>query len=171
MNIYFTADTHFGHENIIDYCNRPFTCARDMQAFMINAWNNVVGHNDRVYHLGDFGFLNHSTFEHILSKLNGEVYLIRGNHDQDYVEKVVDHTFRYHEFKFSSFHQYRNSTLEVALFHYPIERWHHMKRDMIHLHGHVHGNMGVVTAPNRIDVGVDNWEYAPVSVEQIKNVL
>ena len=53
---YFIADTHFNHENIIEYCNRPFKNAKEMSEYIITKWNSVVTQKDIVYHLGDVGF-------------------------------------------------------------------------------------------------------------------
>ena len=54
MNTFIIADTHFNHKNIIDYCNRPFTDADNMNTALIQNWNSVVKSDDIVYHLGDF---------------------------------------------------------------------------------------------------------------------
>ena len=81
--IFFTSDTHFGHENIIKYCNRPFSSAKEMDECLINNWNGVVSDSDTVYILGDF--LKNGDCQIIndyLKRLNGEKYLILGNHDE-----------------------------------------------------------------------------------------
>ena len=52
--VWFTADTHIGHRNIIKYCQRPFSDVEDMNKTLISNWNKVVGINDYVFHLGDF---------------------------------------------------------------------------------------------------------------------
>ncbi len=52
--LWFTADHHFGHANIIRYCNRPFASAEEMDATLVHLWNETVGRDDIVYHLGDF---------------------------------------------------------------------------------------------------------------------
>jgi calcineurin-like phosphoesterase family protein len=54
MAIFFTSDHHFGHENIIRYCNRPFTSVQQMNEIMILRWNGAVLPEDEVYYLGDF---------------------------------------------------------------------------------------------------------------------
>lgn len=57
QNIFFTSDTHFWHENIIKFCNRPFSSVEEMNDTIIENWNKVVGENDIVFHLGDFVFV------------------------------------------------------------------------------------------------------------------
>ena len=52
--IFFTADTHWGHRNIIRYCQRPFADVDEMNEALITNWNSTVGKDDIVFHLGDF---------------------------------------------------------------------------------------------------------------------
>lgn len=81
MKIFFTSDTHFGHANIIQYCNRPFTSIEDMNEAMIQKWNAVVGPGDTVYHLGDFS-MGPKENVNLRKRLNGKVILVKGNHDK-----------------------------------------------------------------------------------------
>lgn len=74
------ADTHFGHENVIKYCNRPFKNADDMNYRIIKAWNETVSNNDTVFVLGDFAFGREAVTQ-IAPRLNGRKILIKGNHD------------------------------------------------------------------------------------------
>lgn len=76
---YFIADTHFGDDNIRRYENRPYKTADEMDKALIENWNGAVSCEDMVYVLGDFGA--DGSEKEILSKLNGEKYLIKGNHD------------------------------------------------------------------------------------------
>jgi calcineurin-like phosphoesterase family protein len=82
VKTFFTSDTHYGHGNIIDYCNRPFTDRGDMNDTMVTAHNAVVGPHDLVVHLGDFCFGSNEYVANMVSRLNGHFILIRGNHDR-----------------------------------------------------------------------------------------
>ena len=79
-NYYIIADTHFDHENIIRYCNRPYLKIEYMNNDLVNRWNNVVSKNDVVYVLGDFAFGKEAISKYT-QQLNGTKYLIKGNHD------------------------------------------------------------------------------------------
>lgn len=82
-DIFFTSDTHFGHANIIQHCERPFASVEEMTEKLIENWNACVKAGDRVYHLGDFALkLNVSEIESIVRRLHGEKFLVWGNHDQ-----------------------------------------------------------------------------------------
>ena len=79
-NYYIIADTHFDHENIIRYCNRPYLKVEYMNNDLVNRWNNVVSKNDVVYVLGDLAFGKEAISKYT-QQLNGTKYLIKGNHD------------------------------------------------------------------------------------------
>jgi calcineurin-like phosphoesterase family protein len=81
MNTWFTSDHHFGHHNIIENCERPFSSVAQMNAAMIAAWNGVVAREDTVYYLGDFAMQAQLVAE-ILPQLNGTKILIADNHDR-----------------------------------------------------------------------------------------
>ena len=89
---YFISDHHWGHKAVIRMSNRPFKDIFEMNQYMVNQWNDVVGEDDEVYYLGDFMYkMNPNTFvNHILNKLNGKIYLIIGNHDRRYLKKYTD---------------------------------------------------------------------------------
>jgi len=80
--MFFTADSHFGHANIIKYCNRPFNSVDEMDETMVRRWNSVVEPSDVVYHLGDFALCKNGYAKNILNCLNGKIYLCRGSHDK-----------------------------------------------------------------------------------------
>ena len=96
---FYIADTHFGHANIIKYCNRPFKDIYEMTEVLVNNWNSVVSEDDEVYMLGDFTLTkNKEIISKLVSRLNGHIYLLMGNHDylsvNEYIacgfEKVYD---------------------------------------------------------------------------------
>lgn len=82
MTIYFTSDHHFGHQKIIEYCNRPFSSVSAMTDALIERWNDTVEDDDLVYIIGDFSFFNTLTTIRIVDELAGQKALICGNHDK-----------------------------------------------------------------------------------------
>jgi calcineurin-like phosphoesterase family protein len=79
--VFFTSDTHFNHTNIIRYCQRPFNDVAEMNETLIGNWNQTVGNEDIVFHLGDFCIGSAAEWSQILDRLNGKIYLILGKHD------------------------------------------------------------------------------------------
>ncbi len=139
MAIYFTADTHFGHTNILKLCpNRQFTTIQAHDDYLIKQWNAKVNHDDLVFHLGDFT-LNGDEGIAILDRLNGRKVLIVGNHDEVYLKLNI---FRDKFYTIKNYLEtelnYQSKKVKVVLFHYPIEEWAGYYRDAIHLHGHTH---------------------------------
>lgn len=161
--IWFTSDTHFNHTNVIKYCNRPFSSLEEMNEIIIFNWNQLVKPEDTIYHLGDFGFFrkdNTISKEEIFKQLNGQKILILGNHDHNNrVKSLPWHSVQ------TLIESLKYQDKEFVLFHYPIEDWNKKFHGAIHLHGHSHGTCSKMS--NRIDVGVDCWNYAPVSIDTI----
>jgi calcineurin-like phosphoesterase family protein len=83
MVVFFISDTHFGHENIIRMCRRPFGSVAEMDEALIARWNERVGAADTIYHLGDFCYRNRCGADTYLRCLNGQIHLIAGNHDDE----------------------------------------------------------------------------------------
>src|SRR3990167_4892089 len=81
VKTFFISDTHFNHENIIKYCNRPFQSVEEMNETMINNWNSVVDKNDIVIHLGDFAMGPKKLIPSFAERLNGQVILVKGDND------------------------------------------------------------------------------------------
>lgn len=87
MKIWFTADTHFGHGNVIRYNQRPFSSVSEMDNALIENWNEVVQPNDTIYHLGDFTLLGKKLAENYFQRLNGRIHVIPDGHDQRWNRK------------------------------------------------------------------------------------
>lgn len=79
---WFTADPHFGHKNIIKYCQRPFRSVREMDEAIIERWNSVVSAEDTVWILGDYAMASPEPYLQYLHRMHGEKILVSGNHDK-----------------------------------------------------------------------------------------
>ena len=164
-NTFFTSDTHFFHESIIEYSNRPFVDVDHMNEGLIHNWNTVVGEEDTVFHLGDVSFGNRTMTEAVLNRLNGHLFMVKGNHDRK-VYSRFEWVKDYYE------HQFPNplkpgELVPFVLFHFPIAQWHRKHYGAIHIHGHCHGSFPVNLSEKRFDVGTDVWKYAPISLLDI----
>jgi calcineurin-like phosphoesterase family protein len=82
MTTYFTADQHFGHQNIIEYCGRPFHSVGEMNAVLVANWNAVVGPHDTVHVLGDVAMGRREESMPLIGRLAGHKILYPGNHDR-----------------------------------------------------------------------------------------
>lgn len=88
--IFITGDLHLNHKNIITYCNRPFSSVRKMNKVLVHNWNKSIKKDDTVFYLGDLAFgRNKNKISYWLKKLNGRVFLIRGNHDRGNLKSVL----------------------------------------------------------------------------------
>lgn len=152
MSIFVTSDTHFGHANIIKYCDRPFKSVTDMNESIIKAWNRMVRPEDTIYHLGDFAFLNQLETAKIIEQLNGKIKIVPGNHDKTIRALGDSEHYTGFELLDSIVEIHLDGTMFV-LCHFPIESWHRKEHGSIHLHGHSHGHS--ITMTNRFDIGVD----------------
>ena len=171
MKYWFTADPHFGHSNIIKYTGRPYKNVTDMNSALIKNWNKRVSEEDIVYLLGDACFRNSKggkkgeglTYKpsHYLSELNGTIVIIMGNHDKNNGVK---------------------SLLQMAVIKYGPHYIHcvhdpknYDPRFGINFVGHIHEkwkfkrviNPQDDTYTDLINVGVDQWNFQPVTFEEI----
>lgn len=168
--IYLTSDTHFGHANIIKYCNRPFASASEMDRKLIENWNSVVTQQDTVYHLGDFGFYrSDDEFANIINRLNGNKFIIFGNHDKQLksnkkLQSLFGGCFHgIHEVKTS----FDDEKYHLVLCHYAMKVWNKSHRGSIHLYGHSHGTLPDDPYSYSMDVGVDCNNYTPISFSDV----
>jgi len=159
MEIWFTSDHHFNHTNIIKYQNRPFANIKEMNETLIEVWNVHIKPSDLVYHIGDFVF-HSKAVEPIVKQLNGNIYLISGNHD-------LFNAYKDTKIKVEQYLEVNYNKQKFILFHYPIARWRVWYYGSIHLHGHCHGNFKHELA-TAMDVGVDtNKEFRPYHIDEI----
>ena len=141
------SDTHFNHENIIKYCNRPFDNINEMNNHIINKWNSVVNKDDIVYHLGDFALQSDKEIvSDLVKKLNGNIVLIMGNHDRWGKQKFLDCGF-------TGVHK-RLDIGSYILTHRPLNL-DQLSEGIVSIHGHIHN----------YDKGLDKNKYINVSCE------
>jgi len=162
MTIFFTADQHFGHggkdgkHGIIEYCKRPFNDIDEMNKSLIERWNSVVQPDDIVFVLGDFAFRHPEGYK---EKLNGTVRLMDGSHDS-YDEGIKLITIKQKRY-FPNHPEYK----DIVLCHYALRVWEKSHYGNWHLFAHSHGMLE--PWGKSFDVGVDCWNYYPISIEQV----
>ena len=156
MSYFFTSDEHYGHKNIIKYCNRPFLNEIEMNNELIYRHNSIVGPNDVVVHIGDFTLGNKEFAADIIKQLKGQHIFLQGSHDR----------------WLSSGKFLWEKTIEgqhVVACHYPMRSWPRSHYRSWQLFGHVHGRGEIYRM--QLDVGVDAWDFYPVAWETVKEKL
>lgn len=183
MTIYLTSDQHFYHSNVLIYSSRDFATIEEMNEQIILRHNEVVKPEDTVYHLGDFTFKDNKVNE-LLSQLNGTHHLIAGNHDKAHSskEKHRKEIRKYLDYGFSSVQEQMELKIgdkAVLLCHLPylneedqdqrFKQWRPIDKGGWLLHGHIH--QLYLWRRRMINVGVDVWNYYPVSESQILDLM
>lgn len=152
MKIFIISDTHFNHENIIRYSNRPFETAEEMNEEMIKRWNAKVGRDDLVVHLGDFALGDEGE---IKNRLNGTIILLPGNHDHKANRKqgflIINGNLKIWNLIFS---------------HTPLKK-EEIPKGFINVHGHIHRKESL----NGINVSVEKTNYAPIGLDELREIV
>ncbi len=160
MTVFFTADTHFGHAGALGLYRRPFASVAEMDAALIARWNATVRPEDEIWHLGDFALgAAARNAAALLASLHGRKHLVLGNNDGPTTSGAPG---------WSSVQHYAELALEgthLVLCHYPFRTWRNMHRGWRNLHGHSHGRLAPL--PRQTDVGVDAWDFRPVTLAEI----
>ncbi len=171
--IYFTSDTHFGHENAIRFTGRPYSSVNQMNSALIANINARVGMKDELYILGDFSFKMPAAEAYALRKqiVCRKVHLVPGNHDRDWSQPAVSDAFVVEQ----PIATLKVDGLKIVMSHFPIADWPGIGHHAWHLHGHIHSkgpDYNLFNAEQgllRYDVGVDSNDYAPVSLDELKD--
>jgi calcineurin-like phosphoesterase family protein len=160
MATFFTSDTHFGHGGALGLYRRPFASVAAMNEAIIERWNETVGKDDVVWHLGDFAIRQRpAVVAELLARLGGRKRLVSGNNDPSATTELAD---------WESVQPYAEIAAEgvsLVLCHYPFRSWRGMGKGWINLHGHSHGRLKPL--PRQFDVGVDVWGFRPVALDEI----
>lgn len=176
MSLWFTSDTHFGHENIIQYCSRPFSSVQEMDEKLIENWNHVVKPDETIYHLGDFTLAGEDNARVYFQRLDGKINIVPGGHDWKWLRGEEYYSRSGHQVTIlPPLHTIKVPQLDhdtsqlVVLCHYAMRVWDRSHYGSWHLYGHSHGNLPPLE--NSLDVGVDNWGYQPLSLEEIEKEI
>ena len=156
------SDTHFGHKNIVKYCNRP----ERHNEIMMNQWVDLVGDEDTVLHLGDVAVWygdEEEKWQRIAGAMPGSKYLLRGNHD-----KIKDSEWANLGYTVIPEFIHEFDGVRVLFSHYPdTERGHLWD---INIHGHIHNNDYDAKYPSGRDyrnVSIEVMDYKPVRLGDI----
>lgn len=160
--VWFTADTHFGHAKIVGYQRPHFVTLEEHDETLIRNWNERVKPGDTVYHLGDFAWHHPARYR---ARLNGQIHLIKGNHDR---LKSSDESL------FESISDYKKVKIggqKIYLLHYAMRVWNGSHHGTFHLYGHSHGSLPDDPNALSMDVGVDVHSLRPVSYDEVTDFM
>jgi len=178
--IFFVSDNHYGHSNIIGFCKRPFENVEEMDKKLIENWNNKVPKDGIVFHLGDFAWGGFNFWKKIREQLNGDIILIKGNHDIKNLTPQAVGLFKY----VAQQMRIEIEGRKIWLNHFPLLCYSGTYRDFnglefnlfghTHLSNHLSRNNGKdcdrcfqMLFPTQYDVGVDFNEFAPISWNEV----
>ncbi len=168
---YYIADTHYGHEASLGFCNRPFSSVKEMDEFMIDSWNSVVRDIDIVYHLGDFSFGGAAHAKQIFRRLNGRKRLILGNHDMrngEVLPYLLD--LDWDEAPTPAI-ETTDCGERLFLSHYAHRVWPGSHRGSYHFFGHTHGSLPHVGNSRDVGVDVEDVAYTPRTFQHLRACL
>ena len=184
QKVWFTSDLHFGHRNVIRFCNRPWADEKEMCEGLINNWNSCVGDNDIVFVLGDtFWFNDSRLIKKVIDRLKGKtIYMLPGNHDDFSHYHRVDtysenrRVILCQDVVVLWLQEANGKITEIWMSHYPMMTWPHRVNGAWQLFGHIHSKPGrndgvdqdLPLHWNQCDVGTDHWDYIPVGFETLK---
>jgi calcineurin-like phosphoesterase family protein len=174
MAIFFTSDPHFGHANIIKYCNRPFASVQEMDRTIIDRWNKRVAKDDTLYCLGDWCIWRGSkSIDQIAAEYReqincGQIVLIWGNHDRkgrrnEKFQKLFAGTFDLLELTVGD--------QLIVLCHYAMRVWNRSHHGSYHLYGHSHGSLPDDPNARSFDCGVDSFNFYPIRYEEVVDLM
>lgn len=158
-NVFFIADTHFYHTNILNLENRPFNTVEEMNNTLVKNWNSVVTKRDKVFILGDFSLLPPEKCQDVFNSLNGSKILVKGNHDGRKTERFLNLGFK-EVYSYPVLYDQK-----YLLSHRPI-----LDGKYVNLYGHVHSNPEYETwSPLGACFSAERHNYTPVSFETVKS--
>jgi calcineurin-like phosphoesterase family protein len=185
MSVWFTSDLHLGHANIIKYSGRRFADVATMNRALVDGWNDAVAPTDDVWVLGDFALGRIEATLPLAQQLQGRKFLLCGNHDRcwsghgararEWVSRYQEAGFEVHQDQL----ELEVKGVQVLACHFPYEGDSHghdryiearpVDRGQWLVHGHVHERWR--QRGRMINVGVDAWDYRPVSADTLARLM
>jgi calcineurin-like phosphoesterase family protein len=163
-NIHVWSDIHFGHGNIIKYCNRPFPDRRLMDQCLMGNYQNVVKHDDIVIWGGDIGFMKEHDINHILNQLPGYKIQIVGNHDIHRDGRVYELAFNERHLCFVLNVEDVDFEYQLLFTHYPLDPT-NVPDGCYNVHGHIHNHL--VPGNKHINMCVEHTGYRPMNIKEV----
>lgn len=171
---FFSSDYHLSHKNILKYDNRPFKNINEHDDILINQHNMVVGIDDDFFFLGDFCFSKDTKkIDSFLSRLNGNKYFIKGNHDKNDIISLYKKHGIYLGEQSSMIkigHDFKHCQ-NIVLNHFAMRVWDKSHHGSFHLYGHSHGSLEHTHWGKSMDVGIMQNDYFPFSYYSIEAIL
>lgn len=172
MTSYYIADTHFGHANIIRFCDRPFDSVEQMNAWLIESWNARVADDDDVYVIGDFAYRSATSVKSIVEQLAGRKHLVVGNHDVKWMKTCVPEDL-FAEIG-HALYNVDEKNRRIWMCHYPCMTWPGSRYESsYHVYGHIHNDKPETFWPllrtygRALNAGVEVNGYMPVTLEEL----
>ncbi|PKP21672.1 MAG: hypothetical protein CVU05_06260 [Bacteroidetes bacterium HGW-Bacteroidetes-21] len=174
QTIFFTADTHYHHPNIVGQSIskwksgfRNFDTIESMDDALVNNINEKVSEDDILFHLGDFAWGDRNV-EWFRNRINcKDIYLILGNHDKEIRKRTKLQSLFTKVFEFGT--EIIVDETRFVLCHYALRTWNGWSLGSIHLYGHSHGNLPSVG--RSLDIGVDTNDYYPYRSNDIIDIM
>jgi calcineurin-like phosphoesterase family protein len=161
-DIWFTADFHLGHRNIIRYCGRPFRDVGEMDSAILDRLNAAAKERDILYFLGDFCLGGAKNAERYLDGVRcTRIFFVKGNHDR--TMRKLQHRFIW----LGDLAEVTVRQQRIVLCHYAMRTWNQASRGSWHLYGHSHGRLPEDTDSLTMDVGVDFHDFRPWHFDEI----
>lgn len=167
--VYFTSDLHFNHDREFIWKARGFSSVQEMNNAIVERWNSVVKKSDVVWVLGDLMLMDDTGGMRLLNQLNGEIHVVRGNHDTDNRIKLYNSCPNIVEVVGAAYFKWDKKHFYLS--HYPTITQtmpDFIGQSLLNLYGHTHQKTPFWhDIPYMYNVGMDAHDCTPVSIEQI----
>lgn len=124
---------------------------------MISHWQEAIGSNSTILHLGDLALGTREQIESLGKLLPGKKYLIRGNHDKrsrGFYRSIGFELIEPFDISFGDF--------RVRFTHYPDDDFVNESNFHLNVHGHIHSRLR--ENPRFINASVEHTNFKPIAI-------